>query len=1155
MFQNFEYCAFSQPIKAPQLDTDVIDHHPAANFMVLQEGTIVEKKSLLNQLIFKGDTQVAGNLKSNFQTRLEVLNNEAIAAFEKSTINLSSSITFQDKLIVDHIEAPLSMEHFVQHYELLHPEENFKKSSLVKKEFANKLFIENDLVFTETKNPPRLQIKIFNNVEDLSKTFASIIRSDQPLYQKGTVIFDKDFSAISITVSKFIDNSGRKSFNYDNLFDLNEMLWELSRLEQPTIRYMQINGDVTFVSNEKGKTNKETSTLNAYNINGIKVRDYLQLLILKDNYSLLGPYGTKRPVIGGRKRFNNELFVQYNLNTVVVNHKIHVSEWMKKALQKQLYSSKGEQTINGSNWAFGSLQANNIYITNKLNDVKLNTDNYGEADIIFINNDPHYTINITSNFAFKHSDGIEIGGYATLTGYYVRPCNIRELFVSLYDIKNEFWKIIRIFGYCHIQESKYDESISKLYLSTLFKNVVLANITQFITTPITFRCSNVNDRIEIKEISKANANGAVPPFKQYGMPLISDTNLLTIFDDALIRGIFPINNISITGAKIFLKDNIECFGQTVVKTNMQTNFINDISMTAFNQSLIRKNTNILDISVRDKLVFNAPLSVVKISVDVNQTINGVFVKDILFIYTPLSIHPKPPVLVFKTEDLIHISHHLRIEQVNDFSFEFFIKSRVRLYTRPTDPPEIQYVKGHMTFDHLIIYGYKSTTAVINDIPIEDIVFSKSMNVQELTGKKHFKGIDGRSGVLHVNQPMSVWKINDIEWLETYLRTVFKNQNQTVDHLKVVFPYTIEVRNKLIVDSRLNGMPITAIQYAYRDEPSQANLRSVHEGFIGKRQNRLHFVEKSDDFKIQFDLSDDEVQIDTRKRSNWITVESMLSISTVLDSGSNNTNPTELSCPVQYHFRPSKNLLVHKSRSRLLVVHLLNNVIQVRTEFPLNENYYYNCKNFKQSSPLRSVVYVNHQEVMRFEHAIIESVNIFSNEKGDIFLILHIHRIHVLVFKNNISRWSRSWAKIQTISLDEDAASIFNVRLVSWQKQNILIIAKSDSINLEVPLPDNKNSGHTAQLFKFNISNEQFEKYSEILGDFNIISSIQIPIINGNDRTQTDLYLMLGKQEVNTMDLFKASDAEVDNPIEFKFQEQLRFDIGVQTISVFSEFGM
>lgn len=1111
-------------------------------------------------LLFQGAVQIAGDLNTDesVKTSLQRLDSEAVSRFEKSHIVLSSSLTFKDKLIVDHIAVSLDIEDLVLKSDDKEKDSLFKAG--VSKTISKQLIIEKDLTIS-SEYTASLRIGELNDNGNLDKQLASIIRNDQQQYQNGVFIFDNDLSALNVTVNQFIDNSGSKDYQHDSYFDINSMLWELASIEKPKIRFLQINGNVTFKSYKwNDEKDKKPPTLNIYRINDVKTTEYLQLLILNRQHSLTDPYGSKRPSIGGIKYFTSDLIVEFDLKTRVINRKVYVHEWMEDTLRKQLHGTKpSTQIISGANWKFESFSAENIEITNELNGVKIKSNNYEMADIIFITNDASYPIDITSNIVFSHPNGIEIGIYADLSGVYVKPCDVRELFASLNDMKHESWNYIQIFGKCYISEVIYDESVSKLYLSTLFKNVVLADVTQTISSNVVFKCRS-SDVIGIGEITKYDFNPETQIGQKIsGIPLISDMNLLDIFNDAIIKGVSKSAHVIISGKKVFLKDNVECFDQVIVINNVNTAFINDVDIGTFNQTIIRRNTNILDFSLQEKLIFNEPLTVSKIIIHKNHTINGVHENDIFFIYKPLLLQP----LVFTTKSRIFISKSLEVRLINDVSFEFFILNRVRKYRRAADPEEPQTVAGYISFENLVVHGNQSFIDTINDIPINDIVFLDATEVQEITGRKHIKG-----GSLYVYQPISIWKINGVELMDTYTTTVFRNQNQSLDQLTVVSPYSIEVLNDLLIYNKANNIRIAGVSSGYRNK-EQEILSSTNEKIeinsTKPKQMKLNFVDISNDFKITFNSSNEDLEIDSMinsGQSNWITIET-LSHSVKHFS---NDNRSESLCPVQYHIWPSKNLLVYRSRpfSRLLTVHLQsNNIIHVKTIYPFNKNYY-NCEHLSeppQTSNIRSILYVNYQETLRFENGIVESINVFYTQDGNIYLILHIYREHVLILRNKLATMTKPWDMLQKIPLEfnrndgiqdsvDPAAFIFNVRLILWRDSNVLIIARSSALSFETPLLDDTTAHNVAYLYQFNRSSEQFNKYSAINGDFNIISSIEIPT---NHKPETELYLILGKQETDSIDIFKAF-VGTDELMKFQPQQKLWFEAGIQTISMFSEYG-
>lgn len=1144
-----------QPVVTPQLNADFLLTHPTDEYLVLSEKNESPNQFLSLNLFFASETSVVGNLYSaeSVNTTLQQLSQNAVR--RGTRVTLSTPITFSGHLVVDDIGyRPYDINQFVRRNRLAPHADAPLFGKSVRKEFAGTVYIADDLTVVNNQSADII-VDHFNGHQSLRDSFNTIILIDRPESVVDTLIFDGFLFANNFTVASFIDNAENEATEpYDRVFDVNKLLGEIFNLRENRIEYLLLNGNVQFT---------QTEQLSVNTLNGIPLSDYLALVVLQQR-------SNQTIQIFGTKTFADNVTMQI-ASASSFNRQIYVDDWIGKSLRTLRSTPGASQVIDGSGWVIDKLIADNVEIRGTINGIRLPIKNHPAdfSDVIFIDEtDPRQPINIWSTLLF--AQGMQIGSSGDLSSERIANCDVNRLFAGdSVDLMHTNWKSVTVSGAAIIIPTSPSVGPAKS-VSEFFRNAVLNGKDQVIGG------SGRNITLKTNEKIVFNRIGTIASVKSQ-QPLINGVNLIDLYGDAVTKTIVSVDGetqpILIEGKKEFVNEYVQFNGpQTISVENLNANNVNGVDILALNETLIRRNADDLDIRDGHKLVFWKPMTIERLTIDAHSTINGVGIDDIFFIDDKTN---RPPRIAFARRDdyypsniCVHVLNDLNLNTVNELSLKYFLENLVRKYVGngmvATDTNEMQFVYGHLTFDKLIVSGLRTKIDAINDIMCDDVV------VPALNDKSEpISGFKEIVGDLHVYQPLHTWQINGIDVMSSYAKTVFLNENQTLEQLSIREPYRLDA-TVLNVHNKINGIALPnevdySVVAARSDSTDDDDKDSVASTTTTKR---LNYIDASSDFAIAFNATS---VFDANNASDvhrtWLTVDSFYN--EMVDNVDGHEESVSV-CPVQYHIQSEERgplkrqwLVVRRAviGTRLLTLTLnANYVVHIRTEFPPAINYYDKC-NFQlhrsAEKSLTSRIFVNYKERLRYRNEYIENAHIFKVAKVKrIYLILHLYNSSVLIMRSSMENEAQPWQRVQSIPLVTDplAAMIFNVKLIEWQGRRVLIIAQSS--------PSGSHSTRLGTehltLHYFNETNEQFVSSTKINGDFNVISSILIeqmpkkPIVDVTMQS-SELHLILAKQGGRAVQFWKA-DERFTADINFHFEQELKFDGGIESLSTFAEHG-
>lgn len=1146
---------FTQPITVPQLNADFLQSHPTEDYFVLGETNESPNQFKSMSVIFEGETVVAGNLETAdpSETSLSKLSTNAVRRGAQSTV--SKPVTFSGHLVVDNVGMVFDTNQFVHRDRTNSQSDDALFDKSVRKTFAGTVFIANDLNVVNNQSVD-ITIDRYNDYQSLHNRLGAMVLIDRPQSLDSTLIFDGHLFSDNFTVSVFIDHADYdKNSGYDYPIDVNVLLGEIFNLRENQIENLNINGHVRFA-------NSDQLTINTFN--GIPLSNYFPLVVLQQHS------GDAIPIYG-TKTFAGDMTVQ-SMSVSSIDRQIYVDDWKGSSLRSQ--STPGAtQVIDGSDWVIGTLRADNVEIRGTINGLRMPIKNHpAEASDVIIVDDPFSDINIWSTLLF--AQGLHIGDFAELTSDRIANCNVNELFTNnRITLSQKYWNSVRILGSTSIPPPAATATASKT-VSEFFRDAVVTDTDQVIGGSGKNITIKTNGRVIFDEI-RTDA-----PVKSQ-QPLINGVNLIDFYTDAITTTIVSVDGdtqpILIEGKKEFLNKYVELTGpQTICEENLNAKRVQDVDIVALNESLIRRGNENLEIKDGRKWVFMKSPKVERLIIDADSTINGVSIDDIFFIYDKVT---RTPHIEFAERNdygsCVHVLNSLQLDNVNDLSLKYFLENRVRKYignsVATADNSDLQLVSGHLTIENVEVSGAQTKIDAINDILCDDVVIPGNDGEPQ-----HISGFKEITGELYVHQPMSVIKINGIEVLGTYAKTVFLDQNQTLETLSVREPYRVDTRG-LNVLHKINGiaLPADLDHYSVVGARSRTADDDDDEFVVAAKASkptkvpikRFNYIDVTKDIAVTFNAKNafDASNANDIHR-NWLTIDSFYG-ETVHRAGG--LHESVSMCPVQYHVQfkgrtssRQQQLEVRRAAigERLHTLTLNTNyIVHIHTVYPPAINYYENCHfelHRKRDEPLISRVLINYKQQLQFPGEYIENAHIFQvPQTRRVYLVLHSFNSSVQIMRSSLDD-GQQWSKVQTIPLDKTQipSMIFNVKLIEWQRRRVLIIAQSSPSSVRYPKTGNKH----LRLFRFNEANEKFEPSTIIEGDFNIISSILIDqqAVRPGASVSTygsELHMVLAKQGSRTAQFWKADD-HVPNDINFRFVREQTFDGGIESLSTFAENG-
>ena len=297
-----------------------------------------------------------------------------------------------------------------------------------------------------------------------------------------------------------------------------------------------------------------------------------------------------------------------------------------------------------------------------------------------------------------------------------------------------------------LQVAKHTELTSKppLHLDRMMNYAVYKiGDTQIISGPVRV----VSPEVFIKKIWKLDGNFIVSS--------LNVVNMLELFLDSLKNGSSTcqvINGISSFSSSIYAKN-------VFIETGafFASNQINDVNPMTLNDTIVRKKTIIAKRKNFNYLHVH--------DIELRGRINEVVPKDLLSTVT--ATYPFTKMNITDVETTV-----LKIKTFSDYSYSHFLMSRLHRWGIAG-----QEANGLVVFNSMNIVG-DSLMNLINNVFIDDVVYSKSDQMQDIQGLKII------NGNLTLRGPSTVKTINNVDFSDFLKNTFTRDQKRYIDTLQL-----------------------------------------------------------------------------------------------------------------------------------------------------------------------------------------------------------------------------------------------------------------------------------------------------------------------------------------------------------------------------------
>lgn len=803
---------FKKPIVCPQATVTRLNGLPIVDYFN------VDDQAILPELIdFQAQVKIAGNLFTEPNanpTALQQLNADAIVRLGNERITADSTIIFKGNLLSDHITMELDTSNLVR-----------KSTSLdtlfatgmdtVRKHFQNTLSLTHNIIVANS-DANNITIQSFNEFPSLSSQLNSIVelQADPEHSTRSVVIFESNFQAkvLQIINSNLIENLPAPNNTVTSQsYDINKIFYQISNARDSRIQSLMINGAIQFLPDVNQETASLEKSIQIDTLNGIDLNQYIPLIVVNDNQQ------HKSIEIGGTKTFISDLSVTH-AHTVEFNKRIETRDWFENALRAQRTQTNDlPQIIESTGWQFVDITSDNLQTTHFVNGVEfVARENNASKGIIFVNDNPESVITIASDISL--SSPAKIAANSELKSTELRPCDLSALIPQTINLLQSDWYQLNILGNVKLLSSRNTDITSNRCndIDCFFRMAISSRSDESVNVNIELNLIDIREKFSFSQITSISSptQGA-----QDNGTLINNINPIKLFNDAVTRtnyGDVDQSQMILTtfsSQKELIADEIIFSGTDVISSgNFSVQLINTVNINKLNEILFNRSTsNEINILSEQNLLFlNEPQANSTIIRD-NQTIDGIFVADIFFVY---SAHAQSSIMLqnhinefgaYSNANAIFVDENIHVNFVNGMSLQYFIENRVKTLTiaQPFLNKQ-QIIDGFFTFEHLVLIGNEIRIDQINDAICNEIVLKQSADKQEITG---YKQIGGQYSVLRVEKPFHVWKINNAELVSMFAKTIQLNHKQLLDRLIIRNPYQLRAHREAVVRRYFNDVTL------------------------------------------------------------------------------------------------------------------------------------------------------------------------------------------------------------------------------------------------------------------------------------------------------------------------------------------------------------
>lgn len=717
---------------------------------------------------FPSVVKIQGNVvtKKYLDSSVQQIASEKINRLENARIVIDKLI-FKERVLANSVTADFDLTQLVK--QISNSVSSTQKFN--NKQFVHRFLVKNNLLPFDS-NEIILESTHFNEYTSDSTNLhhAVIMKADtQESKVKTTVpfydlIFEAQLHAnwMIFGTSNFTDKSIHSSMNFENT------LLNILNTRHQSVQKLWILGEVRYRSHR------------------ITIKTINELPIIESFHSFVSKSGSgnfrESFEIKGEKMFVSDM------NTLVaffneVNQNIQLRNWTESALRQQRFGTGDHQIIYSSSCNLIQISSDNFQIEEKINGFAF----IGSHNIIFVNSNSVNEIEIVSDVSF--SKDIILNAGSNLISYESRPCK-----ASFLGSQNTHLPTKNLLEVNILKSAKFFSSARNYEPNSIFsflENSIQSKLGKEINTnQIVF---NTNNKFSFNRISSNQNQQQIP---------INTIQIFTIFNDA--ASILKNKHGSVLESTIFnsMKNIVGitnfCITLESISSDLfQVRQMNFVDMMLMNQIVFNRSSIALSILPWQKILFLRPPLAKSTYLNDNQTINGIYFVNVFHTHTKNPDRTLTASFVGQKGSIVQtltVSKGADVNLVNGLSLDYFIDNRFKLWSKiPDHFFKHQMNNGFLNFENFIIYGDTTKIDQVNDVACDDALLRYFEEKQEVTGSKTVLSTFAN---LWISKPIHTWKINQIDFVSLYAKTIFLNRKQLINNFIVRKPYQLKCQEDI-----------------------------------------------------------------------------------------------------------------------------------------------------------------------------------------------------------------------------------------------------------------------------------------------------------------------------------------------------------------------
>jgi hypothetical protein len=524
---------------------------------------------------------------------------------------------------------------------------------------------------------------------------------------------------------------------------------------------------------------------------------------------------------------------------------------------------------------------------------------------------------------------------------------------------------------------------------------------------------------------------------------------------------------------------------------LTVNSINNVPIQALNRSIFRISQN--DVLKSGMKVFLNPIIVDELFV--HGFINNVPIENLIFVDANKN--------KFKNIKMWNVSlKNVKVQTLNGMSLHRHLQNRMRK-TGPT-----QEVKQFLTFEWLELATEFYVTS-INDIFIDDIVYTKTNQLQEIKGSKII------TGNLQLIGPTAINSINQQNFLNMFKSILRVNQNHKIEYL--LLPRS-ELQKGLIVSGSMNSRKINYIIFSDQKIPAIEKLMPlipVVQTTIANLKNHVYDASN----KLLYVDYDPNIDIVYQDKNRFLTARN---------------------CPSDIQLMPAPNKLFLKM--------IKKRALEYNTPLSINLTIYTSLTDHKCEDSIAGngswiEVFWTAKENQFFENFT------FPNHINDIKLMEPPNNKYIfmiVIFENPEHR-----PNILTIYEFDKTTNVWRENLRITEKFNdftitAVVTSKEYQFLVVSSFQENKSSlKDCLHIFKYDEISNKFIEISRILEKFDLMLSVTIEKKKLDLPSEYLTFLMLAKSNDKKLSIYQYKVSE--NEAKFRIHAKINFEAGIVDI--------